>query len=130
MAHRGVAFSSVSAYMGVYCFRWKNGPWLKVGHYHRRNPWSRFAHRGWSSVITPDPAIEFSNIEDFELIYWSPVLTRRDESHIHNSFPDRYGEWIGKDKENDVIIALCSLDPFNMKDGCSLKAAKASRKLL
>lgn len=116
--------------MGVYCFRWKKGPWLKVGHYHRANPWSRFARRGWSSVMVPDPALEFSVPEDFDLVYWSPVLDRTHERGIHELFPDRFGEWIGKDMEPEVVGALCALDPFNMKGECSLEAAKGSRRLL
>ena len=116
--------------MGVYCFRWKNGPWLKVGHYHRRNPWSRFARRGWSSVIVPDPALNFAAMGDFELVYWSPSLGRRDEARVHALFPDRFGEWIGRDREAEVVAALLSLDPCDAKAGCDPLAAAASRRLL
>eukprot|EP00873_Tetraselmis_striata_P043932 jgi/Tetstr1/464196/TSEL_009001.t1 len=116
--------------MGVYCFKWKRGPWLKVGHYHRSNPWSRFAHRGWTSVICPDPALEFSSPPDFELLYWSPALSRRCERLVHDAFPDRFGEWIGAHEEAAVLGELTRLDPRNAASGCSMRAAMATRRLL
>jgi hypothetical protein len=116
--------------MGVYCFRWRRGPWLKVGHYHRGNPWSRMAHRGWRSVVCPDLALEFSTPDDFELLYWSPVLKRRDERRVHEQFPDRFGEWIGADREMDVIAALLRMDGSNSAAACDKDAALATRRLL
>lgn len=116
--------------MGVYCFRWKRGPWLKVGHYHRSNPWSRFAGRGWRSVVCPDVALEFASPLDFELLYWSPALSRRAERAVHDAFPDRFGEWIGADLEDRVLRELLRLDPRNAAPECSRAAAMATRRLL
>lgn len=116
--------------MGVYCFKWKRGPWLKVGHYHRANPWSRCAHRGWRSVICPDLALEFASPLDFELIYWSSVLPRWCEKRVHDMFPDRFGEWIGADEEARVMSELLRLDPRNTAADCSRDAALATRRLL
>lgn len=116
--------------MGVYCFKWKRGPWIKVGHYHRDNPWSRIAHRGWKSVTCPDIALHYAPASDFELLYWSPALSRRDERAAHRMFPDRFGEWIGADREADVVEALTALDPRNAAGDCDAAAALATRRLL
>ncbi len=111
--------------MGVYCFKWKRGPWLKVGHYHRDNPWKRFARRGWKSVVCPDVALHYSSTDDFELLYWSPRLTPRCEKKVHARFPDRFGEWIGTDKEIDVVAALVALDPGNLAETVAPPLEKA-----
>jgi hypothetical protein len=114
--------------MGVYCFRWRRGPWLKVGHYSRRNPWCRIARRGWASVVVPDPAIRESRPDDFELIYWSPALGGRDEAAVHRMFRGRVGEWIGTEFEGPVLDALLRLDSNGTRHGCSLAEALASRR--
>lgn len=116
--------------MGVYCFRWRNGPWLKVGHYSRLNPWSRCARRGWRSVVCPDPALRAAPAADFDLVYWSPSLGRADERAVHRKFPDRFGEWIGTDKEAEVAAALRALDPTDLSHACDRDAAAATRRRL
>lgn len=116
--------------MGVYCFRWLRGPWVKVGSYRGRNPWSRMARRGWRSVLKPDPALDYAGPGDFELVYWSPALGASHERGVHAMFPDRFGEWIGADRLPEVLAALTALSPDDRRDGCDREAALRTRRRL
>ena len=93
--------------MGVYCFKWKRGMWFKVGHYAKNNPWSRFAHRGWASVIVPDPAISFARTDDFTLLFWNPNFGTKQERRIHTAFGAcSFGEWYPDYMLDEVLDAL------------------------
>nr|WRJ69933.1 hypothetical protein TetV2_00488 [Oceanusvirus sp.] len=118
--------------MGVYCFRWTGGPWIKVGHYKGRNPWSRIAHRGWFSVIVPDPALHHHKMDRFEVLFWNPEYTRKDERGIHKAFADAaFGEWFPDYMIPEILAALGG-DTANCKDNpeCDMNAAASKRRRL
>ena len=77
--------------------------------------------------MCPNVELRFAPASDFELLYWSPTLSRRDERFVHCLFPDRYGEWVGADNEVAVVEALKGLDPCNAADECDAAAAMATR---
>ena len=81
-------------------------------------------------MVCPDPALDFSTPDDFELLYWSPALKRRDERRVHGQFPDRFGEWIGADREGAVLCARLLLDAANAASACDKEAALRTRRLL
>jgi hypothetical protein len=81
--------------MGVYVYKSKHADLIKVGHYSKTNAWSRIAHRGFYSCITPVEIINKTSVDDLDLIYWFPSLTPRDEKKIHKELKifRVCGEW-------------------------------------
>ena len=73
--------------MGVYIFRCKHGPWIKVGHHRvtprRPNVFFRVARRGFYSCIHPTELKGRLSMEDVELVAWYPTLGRREERALH-----------------------------------------------
>ncbi|AUF82607.1 hypothetical protein TetV_525 [Tetraselmis virus 1] len=118
--------------MGVYCFKWNNGPWFKVGHYSRLNPWSRFAKRGWNSVIVPDIALHFSSVDDFDLVFWNQSLKTSHEKNIHKLFEDSsFGEWYPEHMFPEIMNALLNMGTnYCDSDTCNKQAAKNTRRRL
>lgn len=115
--------------MGVYVFRWRHGPWLKLGHYCLGNPWCRIARRGWASVAVPDPLLHGARPADFDLLYWSPRLSRRDEAAVRRRFhATRFGEWVPSGEGQRLVAELAALDPGDDPAGTTLEQALASRR--
>ena len=56
-------------------YKSKHADLIKVGHYSKTNAWSRIAHRGFYSCITPVEIINKTSVDDLDLIYWFPSET-------------------------------------------------------
>src|SRR5580692_10604877 len=72
-------------WMGVYVFESKHGPFLKVGHFHGENAWSRVIRRGFRRVRCPGDIADRVDAEDLELLGWFPDLTTAHERTIHKA---------------------------------------------
>jgi hypothetical protein len=95
--------------MGVYVFRCRHGPWVKVGHHRvtprRPNAYYRVAGRGFHSVVHPPELAVHLNMSDLDLVAWYPELDRRAETRVHRAFA-RCGEF-HPDTELDAILRMC-----------------------
>lgn len=104
--------------MGVYVFKSKHGPFLKVGHYCKESPWSRVAHRGFEKIRHPPELDGKTTADDLELMGWDESLGFDDESDLHRLCKNYHvmGEWFSLDAwevlelllEGD--ISLCDKD--------------------
>lgn len=86
--------------MGVYVFRSKTAPWIKVGH-HRVTPRRpdvsyRVKRRGFHSCRHPPELEGRLDADDFDLVAWFPSLTRRDEGRLHRLCSRRPGPSLGE----------------------------------
>lgn len=119
--------------MGVYIFRSKHAPYIKVGHYKGQNVWSRIAHRGFSSCLCPLLLQDRVAYSDMELIAWFPHLSKKEESLVKRKWKkDRiYGnsEWFPLSLENEIISFLLTKDS-NQMHCCSLELALSTRRRL
>lgn len=96
--------------MGVYVFRSRETPWIKVGH-HRVTPRRpdvsfRVARRGFHSCVHPPELEGRLDAKDFELVAWFPSLTRRDEGRLHRLCRTRYGEFHDA-SETEFVVSWC-----------------------
>lgn len=77
--------------MGVYIFRSRHAPWIKVGHHRvtpsRPNVYYRVAGRGFYSCVHPRELRGRLALRDLELVAWYPALGRRDERQLHRAAP-------------------------------------------
>ncbi|NDF13573.1 MAG: hypothetical protein EB060_12270 [Proteobacteria bacterium] len=119
--------------MGVYIFRSKHGPYIKVGHYQGQNAWSRVAHRGFYSCVCPDAIKDRVAAEDVELLAWFPKLTKAEERLIKKKWKkDRiYGksEWFPLKLLDAVREELMKYDCSTL-ELCDYDEAKAVRRRL
>ena len=100
--------------MGVYCFRWLDG------------------HRGWRSVVVPDPLLRSAAPERFELLYWNQDAPRSVERKIHKRFAARassVGEWYPDTVACEITRALRE-EHGNAPPVGGLEAAKKTRRRL
>jgi hypothetical protein len=81
--------------MGVYIFKSKHGPYIKVGHVKAGDPWMRVYNRGFYSCICPNSLKGKVNMEDLELCKWYPSLNTSDEKYFHFKMKEYHvcGEW-------------------------------------
>lgn len=115
--------------MGVYIFEAKHGPFVKVGHYHRQNPWSRVAHRGFHSCICPKALKGRVDCADLKLVAWFPTLGRRQETSVKKHYKRLVGEWYAA-KDLEHIVRLLSAYETNQAPSCDKAAALKTRRLL
>lgn len=119
--------------MGVYIFRSRRGPFIKVGHYARENVYSRVAHRGFSSCVVPRELRGRVGVEDLELMAWFPCLTRKEEREVKTRWKeDRiYGksEWFPESRLEPIRSFLAEKDEDRAGD-CCLEAALSTRRRL
>ena len=115
--------------MGVYVFKSKHGPYLKIGHYAKLNAWSRIAHRGFSSCIHPKELRGKVTVHDMELVYWFPERTTKDEKSLHKALAlyRLSGEWFSTNAI-DVIPTLWS--DINQAGSCSKEEACSIKRRL
>jgi hypothetical protein len=67
-------------------------------------------------------------MDRFELIFWNPVYSRRDERRIHNVFSDAwFGEWFPEYMIPEILAALGG-ESANFKDNMECDAAAAALK--
>lgn len=122
--------------MGVYFFAWKHEDragqrWIKVGHYKGTNPWSRCAHRGFSSCR---PAVREMRgrtaAEDVDLLAWFPAMTRRQEGSIHRAHrAHRSGEWYPEALGLEILAALRAEQVDAVEDADKAAALATRRRL-
>lgn len=95
--------------MGVYVFRSKHAPAIKVGHYCGEDAWARVARRGFYSCLRPACVRDRVSAEDLELLAWFPSLTPRDEGAAHRAFRAAHGlvgEWYADACADAVVTHL------------------------
>jgi len=107
----------------------KFAPVIKIGHYSKRNPWSRIAHRGFYSCLHPQELRGKVGVNDFDLLCWFPNLRPRDEKRLHNYLVDYriIGEWF--ELEALSYLPECVPDE-NMYNDCNKLDALKTRKRL
>lgn len=118
--------------MGVYIFRSRNGPFIKVGHYAGHNAYSRVAHRGFYSCVCPPAIRDRVSVEDLELMAWFPRLTRKDECTVKRKWKTVRvckSEWYPEEILSEIMTFLCGLDTNEMAS-CDLSKAMATRRRL
>ena len=123
--------------MGVYVFRSKHEPYIKVGHYCGQNVWSRIAHRGFSSCVCPSSLVGRVTLEDVELVAWFPSLSKKQESAVKKRWKEvrvyQKSEWFPSSCESDIVQFLeqqAGGEGTNEKDQCCLQEALSTRRRL
>ena len=115
--------------MGVYIYKSNHIDAIKIGHYCKKNAWSRVAHRGFYSCICPAEIKEKVSVEDLELLCWFPSLTSKDEKNIHRELA-KYrvcGEWF---RFEAFEKALEFIKEENKSSECSKEDALQTRRRL
>lgn len=101
--------------MGVYVYRSLHAPYIKIGHYHGRNAFSRIAHRGFASCVCPREINGKVSMEDMELIAWFPNQTKKTENFIKKKWKSfrvyHKSEWMPLEKMTEIVAYLGSLEP-------------------
>ena len=119
--------------MGVYVFRSRHGPFIKVGHYSGTNVYSRIAHRGFHSCVCPRELGGRVNLEDMELMAWFPQLTKNEEREVKKRWKEEriYGksEWFPETSMTSILSFLSTLDT-DCASTCNMEEAMASRRRL
>jgi hypothetical protein len=118
--------------MGVYVFRSRHGPYIKVGHYAGQNAYSRVAHRGFYSCACPHEIRDRVSVGDVELVAWHPSLTRRDETEVKKQWKAERlhkSEWYPGACEDAIRVFLAAKEP-DQKEACDLAAAMGTRRRL
>ena len=108
--------------MGVYVYKSRHIEAIKVGHYCKKNAWSRVAHRGFNSCICPPEIKNKVNVEDLILVCWYPNLTPRDEKKLHKDLKEYSlcGEWF-KFSALEKIVKIITEE--NKSSSCSREEA-------
>ena len=101
--------------MGVYVFRCRHGPFVKVGHHlvtrGRPNAYYRVAGRGFETVVHPPELDGLLYPEHLTLEGWYPTLAREHETAVHRRF--RTAASVGEFHPDEHLAAiLASLDAF------------------
>ena len=86
--------------MGLYIFRSKYQPYIKVGHTTHDNPWHRLngscgVPKGFNSVRHPNSLLGLVEMIDLDLCGWWPEISIDEERSIHQAFNKAtvIGEW-------------------------------------
>ena len=98
--------------MGVYVFRCMQ--YFKIGHYAKTNPWSRVAHRLFSSCKCPREIEEKISMDTLELVAWFPTLNKRHEKKTHKLLKKFRvcGEWFTNEGMRSALCMLHLLGPM------------------
>jgi len=80
--------------MGIYFFRHRTRPFLKVGFHGSANPWNRITGGGFQGNICPDGLAEEPHTA-YELLAWFADLGYPEEAKLHATFAASRlcGEW-------------------------------------
>ena len=99
--------------MGVYVFKSKHAPWIKVGHHKitasRPNVYYRVARRGFYSCVHPNELRGRLSIGDVELIAWYPDLTKRHETILHKTCVTKTGEFHPLENLSNILAKADTL---------------------
>jgi hypothetical protein len=118
--------------MGVYIFRSRHGPYIKVGHYTGQNAYSRVAHRGFYSCACPREIRDRVSVGDIELVAWFPSLSRKDETTVKKQWKTERlpkSEWYPDTCMDSIRTFLAAKEP-DQKEACDLAAAVSTRRRL
>lgn len=137
----GVRRKKTAYVMGVYVFQSVHGPYVKVGHYGRKNAWSRVAHRGFTSCAKPDPNLRVETHADVALVAWFPDYTRAEECAVKRHFKhsrrrtststsSRPTEWYDAAALPLILEYLGGLGGTECAADCDKAAALATRRRL
>ncbi len=112
--------------MGVYVYKSIHIDAIKVGHYCKKNAWSRIAHRGFYSCTRPYEIQEKVSVDDFSLICWYPNLTTKDEKKLHKELQDYSlcGEWF---RSEAIQKCMSIVKDDNKAHECSKEEALGTR---
>jgi hypothetical protein len=124
------SIKTYSKKMGVYIFRSKRGPYIKVGHYAGQNAYSRVAHRGFYSCVCPYDIQTCVSIDDLDLIGWFPNLTTKEERGVKRQWKSvRIGEWFPISHLEEIYQFLSNYDTDQSKY-CNRESACQTRRRL
>lgn len=114
--------------MGVYVFRSRHIPAVKIGSHGGKNAWGRLRGNGFKSLLKPAELENRVNICDLELLYWFPQMDNMEEFAIHTKF-EKYriiGEWFTAEVV-DLISELVFVP--NMAASCIIPSEYKKRKV-
>lgn len=99
--------------MGLYMFKSKHAPYIKVGHTTHENPWHRLdgscgVPEGFNSVRHPSSLEGKVNMEDLTLEGWWPEVTIEEERSLHLLCRrlSVVGEWYPDDSKEMFYVLL------------------------
>ena len=101
--------------MGVYVFRCRHGPFVKVGHHlatrGRPNAYYRVAGRGFETNVHPPELDGLLYPEHLTLEGWYPTLKREHETVVHRRFrtASSVGEFHRDEHLADILGVLDAL---------------------
>jgi hypothetical protein len=115
--------------MGVYVFRSRCAPFLKVGHYAGANAWSRVAHRGFFSCRRPAELEDRVGVDDLELVAWFPSLPKATERLVKQRWRRERArtEWYPAGLEGAILAFLRGCGGADAHEHCSKELALATR---
>jgi hypothetical protein len=121
--------------MGIYIFEAIHGPYIKVGHYIKSNPYSRIAHRGFRSCIHPKDLGNRVMVDDMVLRRWFPSMNTKQEKLFHRRFKSFAvcGEWYPLSMFEQIARILqteSNHDGIPQSDVCDRDAALQTRRRL
>lgn len=80
--------------MGIYFFKHRTQPYLKVGFHGSSNPWNRITGGGFQGNICPEGLADEPHTA-YELLAWFATLGFQEEARLHTAFAASRlcGEW-------------------------------------
>jgi hypothetical protein len=115
--------------MGIYVYKSKHIDAIKVGHYCKKNAWSRIAHRGFYSNECPHEIKDKVSIEDLILLCWYPNLNPNDEKKLHKDL-NNYRVCRGWYKYEVIDKLLECITDENKASDCSKEEAILTKRRL
>lgn len=112
--------------MGVYVFRSRHIPAVKIGSHAGKNAWGRLSGQGFKHLLKPADLEGSVDVCDLELLFWFPQMDIMEEIALHNKF-ERYkiiGEWFTPEVV-DLISELITVP--NMADTCAIPSTQVKK---
>ena len=112
--------------MGVYVFRSRHFPAVKIGSHAGKNAWGRLSGQGFKYLLKPVELENRVDVCDLELLFWFPEMDIMEEIALHNKF-EKYriiSEWFTPEVV-DLISELVTAP--NMADMCHLPSAQVKK---
>jgi hypothetical protein len=112
--------------MGVYVFRSRHFPAVKIGSHSKKNAWGRLSGQGFKYLLKPIELENRVDVCDLELLFWFPQMDTMEEFALHNKF-EKYriiGEWFTPEVV-DLISELITVP--NMAEACVVPSARVKK---
>lgn len=112
--------------MGVYVFRSRHIPAVKIGSHGGKNAWGRLNGYGFKYLLKPAELENRVDVCDLELLFWFPQMDSLEEFALHTKF-ERYriiGEWFTMEVV-DIISELVFVP--NMASSCSIPSKRMKK---